>query len=689
MGDDGGREPRPRGGARTIALVGPFASGKTTLLEAILERTSAIPRQGTVTDRNTVGDASPEARAHAMSVEATIAQTRFMGDDYTFIECPGSTEFLGEADGILAAVDCAVVVCEADARKVPALQLILKRLDDLGLPRIMFLNKVDRSDLPIRETLAMLQPSSAVPLVLREIPLTRDGAVTGYIDLALERAFVYREHAASEMVPIPDDVRAAEVSARYEMLERLADYDDQLMEQLLEEVEPPRDRVFDDLATEMRDGLICPVFFGSAEHGNGILRLLKALRHETPGLSALHKRLGFTPGSDSVLQVMKTIHAGHGGKLSVARVLAGDVADGMMVTLPDGRQERVSGLYRMLGTQTGKRETAHPGDTVALGKLDGARTGDTLTSNRTPARQLAEMAAPDPVMTLQVHARDRKDEVKLSAALAKACEEDPSLRVVVTAETSETLLIGQGEMHLRVTVERLTSKYGVSVTTAKPSVAYRETIKGSTVQRGRHKKQSGGHGQFGDVVLEIRAQPRGGGITFTEKITGGVVPRQYIPGVETGVRDSLKRGPLGFPVVDVAVTLTDGSYHSVDSSDQAFQMAARLAMREGLAACTPVLLEPIERVEITCPSDVTARVNAIVSGRRGQLLGFDARPGWTGWDVVETLIPASEIGDLIVELRSASQGVASFRRRFDHLQELSGRLAEDVVSRQAASAAAA
>jgi elongation factor G len=247
------------------------------------------------------------------------------------------------------------------------------------------------------------------------------------------------------------------------------------------------------------------------------------------------------------------------------------------------------------------------------------------------------------------------------------------------------ILKGQGEMHLRVAVERLAGKFGVRLDSHRPRVGYRETIKKSVTVRGRHKKQTGGHGQFGDIVVDIKPLPRGSGFVFDETITGGVVPRQYIPSVEKGVRDFLKEGPLGFPVVDVGVTLTDGSYHAVDSSDMAFQQAGRIAMAEGMPQCAPVLLEPIFAVEIAVPAEATARVNAIVSARRGQLLGFDARPGWNGWDLVRTLMPESEIGDLIVEIRSATQGVGSFTQKFDHLAEVTGKLADQVVaSRQAA-----
>jgi elongation factor G len=657
------------------------------LLEAILARTGAISRQGTIAEKNTVGDASPEARAHQMSVEVNLAETEFMGDRITILDCPGSIEFSFESEGVLAGVDLAVVVAEADAKKIPALQVILKTLEDRNIPRILFLNKVDKADAGVRQTLETLQPASGVPLVLRHIPIWQNGIVTGFIDLALERAFVYREHAPSEVVDMGDEDRAREVEARYSMLEKLADYDDELMEQLLEDIPPPRDKVFADLVKEMRAGAICPVLIGSAEHGNGVGRLLKAIRHETPGLADTRTRLGIPAGDDAVVQVLKTLHTAHGGKLSVVRVLSGTIGDGIELIGADGPAGRVSGVFRIVGQQASKREAAQAGETVGLGKLDNARTGQTLGSGKTPPAPLVKLVRPDSVIATAVSSAERKDEVKLSAALQKAVEEDPSLLVSHAVDTGETLLEGQGEMHLRVALERLTGKYGVSIRTHEPAIPYKESIRGTTSVRGRHKKQSGGHGQFGDVVLSIGPLPRGSGFVFTDSITGGVVPRNYISAVEAGVTEYLARGPLGFPVVDVSVELTDGSYHAVDSSDMAFRTAAQIGMREGMAECRPVLLEPVLKVEIAVPSDATARVNGIVSQRRGQLLGFDARPGWAGWDVVEAMIPQAEIRDLIVDLRSVTAGVGTFRAHFDHLAELTGKLADQVVEKARAKAA--
>ncbi|MBY0532058.1 MAG: elongation factor G [Xanthobacteraceae bacterium] len=673
-----------RKGPRAIALVGPFQSGKTTLLEAILARTGAIARAGSVDAGTSVGDAGAEARSHKMSVELNVASTEFLGDTYHFIDCPGSVEFAHDMRAAIPAVDAAVVVCEADPKKIPQLQLVMRELEAQGIPRFLFINKIDKAERRLRETLALLQPVSRIPLVLRQIPIWKDGIVVGFVDLALERAFIYREHAASEVVDLEGDNATREKDARFTMLEKLADHDDELMEQLLEDIQPPRDKVFDDLSKELRDGAICPVLIGSATRQNGVLRLMKALRHEAPGVEQTVARLKLRTNGEGIADVVKTLHTAHGGKLSISRILAGEIGEGATVTSSSGATTRVAGVFSITGAAVEKRGTAVAGDIAGFGKLDPVATCETITTGKL-AVSLGAVVSYPPVLSLAVSAAERKDDVKLGLALAKLAEEDPSLSIVHNADLGEIVLYGQGEMHLRVAVERLHDRFGVKVHTHPPRVGYRETIRKQISQRGRHKKQSGGHGQFGDVVLDVRPLPRGGGITFGDTIKGGVVPQQYVPSVEQGVRAYLKCGPLGFPVVDVAVTLTDGSYHSVDSSDMAFQMAGRLAMSEALPNCQPVLLEPIFEVEIACPNDATAKINAILSQRRGQILGFESRDGWDGWDVVRGKLPESAIGDLIVEIRSATAGVGGLTSRFDHLAELTGKQADQIVaSRRAA-----
>ena len=348
------------------------------------------------------------------------------------------------------------------------------------------------------------------------------------------------------------------------------------------------------------------------------------------------------------------------------------------MTAPGG-QGKISGVFELFGAEVKKCAKARAGDLVGFGRLDQIATGDLVTTGKT-AEALAPIAPPPPVYAMAVDLKERRDEVKLSTSVAKLAEEDPALVFEHDEATRQMLLRGQGEMHLRVACERLQRKYGIEVERGRPQTRYKETIRKATTVRGKHKKQSGGHGQFGDVVLEIKPLPRGQGFQFADTIVGGAVPKQFIPSVEAGVRDFLKMGPLGFEVVDLAVTLTDGSFHSVDSSDMAFRQAGRLAMSEGLKECDPVLLEPVMAVEISVPHEATPRINAMIAQRRGHILGFDGRSGWPGWDAVQGQMPASELDDLIIELRSVTAGVGTYTADFDHLAELSGRLADQVLA---------
>ncbi len=671
-------------GPRAVALVGPYGSGKTTLLESILAVTGQIARKGAIAQKNTVGDTSAEARARQMSVEVNCATTKYLDGSFTFLDCPGSIEFLQETLNVLPGVDAAVVVCEPDAAKVQMLKPYLKRLGDLKIPHFLFINKIDKARGNVRDLLAALQQASDTPLLMRQLPTVEHGAVTGFVDLALERAFVYRPHAESKLVDLSGAMKDEEKQARFTMLEKLADYDEHLMEELLSDVEPPPDEVFGDLAKELADGLVVPVLMGSADGDNGIRRLLKALRHEVPEVGAAASRLGIKPDGEAVVQILKTFNGQH-GKLSLARVMSGTLKDGAILHGREGADARIGGMFALKGETQTKLSEARAGDVVALGRLEGVVTGEFLSSLKIPLPKV-EIEQLPVVYGMAIETTDRKDEVKLTAAIHKLQEEDPSLHFEQDAALQQMALAGQGEIHLKVALERLLSKYGLKITAHQPRVPYRETIKKPARQHGRHKRQSGGHGQFGDVHIEIKPLPRGTGFVFEDQIKGGVVPRNFIPSVEKGVADYLKQGPLGFPVVDVAVALVDGSYHAVDSSDAAFQTAARIAMTEGMPNCAPVLLEPIMRVKIHVPNDATSKANQVVSGRRGQLMGFDARGGWTGWDTVDAQMPQAELHNLIIDLRSLTQGVGTFEMAFDHLAELNGKLAEQVVSTHKAAA---
>ena len=666
---------------RAIALLGPHGGGKTTLLESIAMITGAIARKGAVANGSSLGDFSPESRSRVMSVEMNVLTTQYLDEELTFLDCPGSIEFLSDTLNALPGIDAAIVVCEPDAAKVMMLQPYLKRLADAGVPHLVFVNKFDKARGPLRALLASLQEASEKPLLLRQIPIWEHGVATGFVDLALERAFVYRPHAASEVVDIADYAREKE--ARFQMLEKLADYDEHLMEELLGDIEPPRDEVFSDLRRELSEGLVVPVLIGSAEGDNGVRRLLKALRHDVPEVAQAAARANLPPGSETVVQILKTFHGGHGGKLSLARVLKGHLKDGAVLHGEGGREARIGGIFALAGDKQIKRNAAQAGDTVALARLESFGTGETLSTAKHGGGRMA-LEKLTPVYRLAIAAQDRKDEVKLSSAIGKLVEEDPSLIFEQNPETHDLILAGQGEVHLRVAVDKLHSRYGLALATRAPRVPYRESIRKPASVRGRHKRQTGGHGQFGDVVLEIAPAGRGGGFSFHDRIKGGVVPKQWIGSVEKGVLEYMKAGPLGFPVVDVTVALVDGSYHTVDSSDAAFQTAGRLAMSEGMPGCAPVLLEPIMRVRVHVPSDASAKVNSLVSGRRGTPMGYDARPGWRGWDTVRCEMPLAEVSDLIVDLRSLTQGVGTYEMEFDRLSELSGKLADNIVAERKA-----
>jgi elongation factor G len=646
---------------RVIAVVGPTGAGKTALAQALASAAS--------------GGSGAVPNAAGQSTETQFTAIDYMGDHYALIDAPGAVDFLADADFALPAADIALVVADPDPDKAVLLQPFLKALEDLQIPRALFINKIDQARGRIRDLLEALQPVSAVNLVARQIPIWNDEHVTGFVDLALERAFLYQHGKPSKVIDIPKDLAERETEARFHMMEQLADFDDKLMEQLLSDVTPDRDTVFADLVRETREGLIVPVFFGSTLHGNGVRRLLKALRHDTPEPKFAAHRLGL-PGAGAY--VMKISHAGQAGKLGYARVFGGKLNDSDQLTLSDGSSQRPGALFAVQGSQTKKVSSAPEGDIVAIGKLDPLAAGDLLAAGGSTLSAKVRPLKRFPVYQLAIATKDRKDDVRLSGALQKLVDEDAGLSILHDQATHEILLQGQGDPHLRSVLERLKARFGVDVSTAAPSTPYQESIRKPTEVRGRHKKQTGGHGQFGDCVIQVKPLPRGGGFEFVDKITGGAIPRQWIPAVEAGVKDAMSKGAIGFPVVDVSVTLIDGSFHAVDSSEHSFQMAGRIGMQEALKECGTVLLEPIEKLTIFTPSSGTPRINSAVSAHNGQILGFEPREGWQGWDKVEVYLPHAERQNFIIELRSLTQGLATFEARFDHMVEVSGRRAEDI-----------
>ena len=670
--------PERAAGTRTIALVGPGGAGKTSLAEALLFAAGAIDRQGNVASGSTVGDSSPEARARGGSTELNLMNFVFMGDRYALIDAPGSVGFAADGALALAAADLALVVVDPDADRALLAEPTLRQLERLGVPHIIFVNKIDQARGSIQNVLEALQPMSAHPLLARQIPIRDGEKVSGFVDVALERAFHYRAGKPSEQTEIPADLADREKAARFHLLEQLADHDDALLEQLLMDEVPDPKVVFEDLSRETRENLVVPVLFGSALNGFGVRRLLKALRHDAPGPDAAATRLGATDGCAFVFKIS---NAGSMGRLAYARVFGAALKEGAELRTGGGETVRIGTLFAVQGDKTAKAAQAGAGDVVAIAKAEGAGPGDWLSTGKAVAAK-PEIELPAANYVLAIATKDRKDDVRLSTALHKLVEEDPMLEWEQDEALHETRLKGVNDEHLKVTLERLKRRYGVAVDSKMPTVGYKESIRRTVTQRGRHKKQSGGHGQFGDVVLEVKPLPRGGGFKFGERISGGVVPRQWFPAVEAGVRDATLKGPLGFPVVDVEAVLVDGSYHSVDSSEIAFRTAGRIGMAEALAAAQPHLLEPVMKVKVTAPSTATSRVTSAIASRRGQMLGMNPREGWSRWETIEALIPEAEMQGFDAELRSLSQGLATYVAEFDHLAELNGVLADKVVQRE-------
>jgi elongation factor G len=637
--------PHTTHGPRCAALIGPYGSGKSALFDAMLGAAGHPVRR------------SGNGKTHHAGTEMRIGQASFLGDPWTLLDCPGSIEFGHAAACALAVADIAVIVVEPDPARAAMAAPCFRLAEELDIPALLFINKLDSLTAGPRDLVEALQAHSRRRLLLRQVPWREGERIVGYVDLISERAWRFRAGAASEPAPFPEALRGAEAEARGALAEALADADDALLEAIVEDRAPDAAALYRPLHAEEAAGHAIGVLLGAAEHAAGVRRLWKALRHDAPGVAETAARRAIPEGTEPLAQVFRTVQAGHAGRLSHVRVWRGAVKDGGSL----GGQ-RIGGLWRFPGGEPVKAAEAVAGEVVALGRLDTAATGDTLGGPRLPFPE-----PPAPTYALALEPEDRKDEVKLGAALTRLVEEDPSLAVTQVAETGETILRGQGEQHLRAATEKLCQ--AVKLATHRPRIAFRETIRRQIRQHARLKRQTGGHGQFADVILEVAPRPRGAGFAFVDKVVGGAIPRKFIPACGEAAEEAARKGPLGNPVVDIEVTLVDGGFHSVDSSDMAFATATRMAMQEALARAEPVLLEPVEHVAVLVPSAFTPAAQRLLTGRRGQILGYAECPGRPGWDEVEAMVPAAELHDLILELRGQTLGLGTYRHRFDHLAE--------------------
>lgn len=641
---------------RAVALIGPQGSGKSTLFDALLAAAGSPPPR------------RAEGRQRVMGTETRLGHCQFMDQPWALLDCPGSVEFVQEAAAALAVADLALLVCEPDPARAAALAPAFHMLESAGLPAMVFVNKADAlGEGRIRDTIEALQAHSRRPLVLRQVPIREGGVVTGTVDLVSERAWRWRPGEPSELIRIPEAIQPREEEARAALAEALADHDDMLLEKVVDDTIPTPEDLYRPLHADIAAGRLDPVLIGSAERRHGILRLWKALRHDTPSAEESAAQRGIAPEGEPIAQVFRSVYAGQGGKLSYARIWRGTLKDGTTVN-----GARIGGITRFPAGEAARATEASAGELVALGRLDPVPTGATLSaSGNAPA-----LPFPDPpaaVFALSIATEDRKDDVRLSGALQRLTDEDPAVIVRHDPENGQILLAGQGEVHLGHAVARLAEAHGIRVATSHPRIAFRETIRQVARHHARHRRQTGGHGQFADVTLEVSPRQRGEGFAFEDRIVGGAIPRKYIPAVGEAAEEASRKGPLGNPVVDIAVTLLDGAFHSVDSSDMAFATATRMAMQEALAKAGPVVLEPVDQVTVLVPQDSTAAAQRLLTARRGQILGYAEKPGWPGWDEVQALVPEAELHDLIIELRSQTMGLGTYTRRFDHLAEARGR----------------
>jgi len=694
---------------RNVGIVGHGGTGKTQLVSSLLYSAGVTPRFGKVAEGTTTTDWDEEEIARKISIQTGIACAEWActlcaGNTVkiNFLDLPGYSTFITETKASLIAADAALITVDAHVGAQVTTEKVWDYCAEYDIPRAFVLTWMDRELSSFERSLESLVQIFGRTVVPLQMPIGAEKGFRGVIDLVSMKAHMYTPdgNGKATIENIPDALKDEAEEAHERLVEMIAEGDDEMMEEFFREGTIP----IQDLIPAVRKAIvsekIVPVLMISSTRNVGSASLLTFLADVFPHPDE-HSQFGFKdPGGkgdridrkyddSQPLSVFafKTLADAFSGRINYFKVKSGVLKnDATLQNFNRNIPERFQHTMFVQGRQLTEIQELHAGDIGAITKLKETVTGDTLGDKTAPI-YYAPAKLPEPSITFAVEPKTRADEDKIGVAIHKIMEEDPALRFSRDPQTKEFLLAGSGQQHIEVVVAKMQKRYNVNLTLKPPKVPYRETIRGKADAEGKHKKQSGGHGQFGDTMLEIKPLPRGSGFKFEDKITGGVVPRNYIPAVEEGVIDGLKHGPLGFQVVDIAVALIDGSYHTVDSSDMAFRIAGRIGIVEGLPQCQPVLLEPIYLVEIVCPTDATAKMNAILSGRRGHILGFDTREGWQGWDMVRAQMAEAEIGDLIIEVRSATAGVGSFTFKFDHMAELTGRTAEQIVAARKAAAA--
>src|SRR5580765_5877826 len=673
------------GKIRNVAFVGHGGVGKTSLVEALLHACGATTRLGKVDDGTTATDFDPDEIKRKISLNTAVAYCDYKGYRLNLIDTPGYGDFVADARAGLRVASAAIVVVDAVAGVQVQTEKVWKFANEYGLPRVIVINRLDRERADFNRTLESLQKRLKGRLAPFQVPIGSEAGFTGVVDLIAMKALITADGKVSEK-EIPADAAERAKSHREKLAEAAAETDDDLLAKYLEEGSIGEAAMLEALRKAVLNGAIVPVLAASAARGIGVLPLLELILKEFPSPADQGAVEGIDPRTKSPVTrapdpkaplsavVFKTITDPHVGKLSLFRVYSGTFrSDSQVLNTTRDAKERIGHVGWLMGKTQKPVEALGPGEIGVVAKL----TGDTLSDEANPVI-LPGISFPEPAISFAIQPKTRGDEDKISTALHRMAEEDPTLHHHFDSETKQLLVSGIGQLHVEVVVERMKRKYNGDVSLLPPRIPYKETVKGRAEVQGKYKKQTGGRGQYGDTWLKVEPLARGGGFEFVDDIFGGAIPRNFIPSVEKGVRDCMKRGILaGYPVVDLRVTLYDGSYHDVDSSDMAFQIAASMGLQKGFMEARPCLLEPIMNVEISAPSDHAGDVIGDVNGRRGRIVGMEPEGEVVS---VRAQVPMSEMLTYESSLRSMTGGRGGYSMEFSHYEELPAHLADKVVS---------
>ncbi|MGB9678898.1 MAG: elongation factor G [Thermoanaerobacteraceae bacterium] len=661
---------------RNVGLVSHGGAGKTTLSEALLYDTKAIDRMGRIEDGTTVSDYDPEETARQISISTSLIPLEWKDYKVNILDMPGYFDFFGEVISGLRASDIAVItVCAASGVEVGT-EKVFNIVSKYKMPSAFFINKMDRENADYFKTLNQLKEKFGNKIVPLTVPIGSEQNFKGYIDLITEKAYVYNGKNIEETA-IPDDLKENVASLKEEMLENIAENDESLMEKFFAGEEFTREELIKGLQSGVKSGDILPVLCGSGLKNIGMDKLLDTIVEIFPAPNEIIKDTGrvIEDGPYSAF-VFKTIADPYVGKLSVFKVMSGVInSDSVVYNSTKKVNEKIGQLYMLRGKKQFPVQKLVAGDIGAVSKLQYTMTGDTLSDSAKPV-VYPQIDFPIPTLALAIEPKSKGDEDKISSGLQRLQEEDPTFKVEKNTETGQTIVYGMGEQHIEVISKKLMSKFGVECNLTEPIVPYRETIKGKAKVEGKHKKQTGGHGQYGHVWIEFSSNPNSE-FEFEDKIFGGSVPKQYVPAVEKGLRESIKEGILAkYPVVNIKATLLDGSYHPVDSSEMAFKIAASLAFKKGMEQANPVLLEPIVRVEVIVPEEYMGDIIGDLNKRRGRILGMESKDNM---EVITAEVPQAEMNRYATDLRSLTQARGDFKMTFARYEEAPPNIAEKII----------